>query len=560
MRFKRVMLQELRSMLTSMDGLGYGAYKRLTGIEYSVDGFIVRVTHVQGDPHAPPSFLEVVIPPSRHGFPDHLLTPEAVTPFTDFLARRLHSTLKGLSSRCGLGNSCFLGIPRPSHKILRRSSVDVMGRKLILRFFVGLPAHGRRVLGREALKILTVKVVKAVNEVLRTMEDLDLIEEHVSTYLMQQEIRDWLLRNGYSFFIGRGAILPRKASFSEDPLPTAIPFQPPESLTVKVCVKGKCISGLAARSGVTVITGGAYHGKTTLLEAIQEGIYDHIKGDGRELVVSVPDTMLVRAEDGRIVNHVDISTFMHTLPDGTDTRDYSTLDASGSSSMASSISEALEAGVTHILLDEDISATNLLYKDDIMSSLIPDDPIKPLNRLIRGLRKELNLSTTAIVSASSSLLKEADTVILMRKYVPEDITNTIPRNASLDTLPGTMDRHHTRLYSGIADVRKVKAVGFKIVLEYGSGMKYEVDLRKNPRFVEEGQVRLAAHIIRAYVRPGKTYKIAELIEEIRARLRSYGFNSYADPIPPDLTLVDPLDIIWVINRLFNVRIRQILNP
>ena len=50
----------------------------------------------------------------------------------------------------------------------------------------------------------------------------------------------------------------------------------------------------------------------------------------------------LRAEDGRKIKDVDISLFINHLPNGRNTRRFSTLDASGSTSQAANIIEAIE--------------------------------------------------------------------------------------------------------------------------------------------------------------------------------------------------------------------------
>ncbi len=560
MRARVVSSREFRLLVESLEGKGYGAYRKLLNNKVDYEAFTASLTHVQGDPHAPPSYIEVIIPRSTHRFPPELMSGDALVPFTDYLARKLYSITKSLSRKCGLGNSCFIGVPKPSPRILRRSCVEVAGTDLVIRFFIGLPASGRRILGREAADLLLNKVRRVVDYVLKSREELAEIREHIKVFRLQEGIREWLRSESYVFFIGEGAVLPRRASFSQEPMPGAVPFTPPPSLTVEVCVEDAgCVKGMTVREGVTVITGGAYHGKTTLLEAIQEGIYNHIKGDGRELVVSVPDTVLVRAEDGRVVNHVDISAFIKTLPNGTDTSDYTTLDASGSTSMAAAISEAIEVGCRHIVLDEDISATNLLYKDKEMAKLLHDDPITPLNTLVKLLSTQLGVSTTAVVSASSSFLKPADTVILMRKYVPEDATQkakALIRETTENHATIKIQHPKPRTYAGIRNLRKIKATGRKIIAEYENGLKFEVNLRHNPRIVEDGQARMIAHIIRKHSRQQRETTIKELITTINHELKTKGFKAYAKPVPPDLTEVTPIDVIWVINRLYQAQIKQ----
>jgi len=558
---RRLSVQEFRKLISSIDGRGYGSYKRLLGKEVAFKEFSLKLTHIQGDPHAPPSHAEALIPKSSLAQLAQFMKDDSVTPLTDYLSRELHKTLKKLSRRCGEVNSCYLGVPKPSPRILRRSSVELGRNHLILRFFVGLPSQGRRASGREAVKLLTEVIPEAIGSLIKSsLKEIKRIEGHVRNFRLQEGIRSWLVRNRYFFFIGNGSILPRRASFSEEPLPNAVRFTSPETLKVEVCIdRTGCVKGLGVKDGVTAITGGAYHGKTTLLEAIIDGIYDHVLGDGREHVVSVSDTYLVRAEDGRVVTHVDISSLMRDLPDGTSTRDFSSLDASGSASMAASIMELVELEVKHLVLDEDISATNLLYKDDVMKDLLKDDPIITLDSVVKPMNRVLGVSTAAVVSASASFLKCSDTIILMRKYLPQHLNEGMGLGACKES---GVKGPHERIYEGISNLKRVKALGMKIIAEYFDGVRFEVDLSRNPRIVEAGQAKLIAKAISELSGMKQSMRMAELIDKLRSELRSKGFRAFyrGFDVPPDLAWVDPLDIVWIINRLRNVKIKQTLNP
>ena len=101
---------------------------------------------------------------------------------------------------------------------------------------------------------------------------------------------------------------------------------------------------MGIRKGITLIVGGGYHGKSTLLKALEAGVYNHIAGDGREFVITDDTAFKLRAEDGRSITGVDISPFIKNLPNKKDTVHFSTEDASGSTSQAANLMEALESG------------------------------------------------------------------------------------------------------------------------------------------------------------------------------------------------------------------------
>jgi len=549
---KVVSEEELEKLLRKLHGKRYGAYKRLRGVVFSYDVAEATFTKIQGDPYAPPSILEITIPPSVHGLPSKFFDERSVTPFLDFIARELYLSSVKLRKKCGTGNSGYLGIPKPGPWILRRSCTEVSGRNIILRLFVGLPARGRRILGNMALEILLDKIPEIVKSTILRPDIEERIEEHVENYLDQEYLREWLYENGYAAFVADGSILPRESSYSQKPMKNAIPFKSPQELRVKVELpSGKIVTGMAMPMGFIVITGGGYHGKTTLLEAIQDGIYDHVKGDGRELVVSRRLTIAVKAEDGRIVHHVDISSFISDLPKKRSTEDFSSLDASGSSSMAASINESIEAGAEILLIDEDTSATNLLYKDEVMAKIIRREPITPLSSQGRSIIEKTGIGIIAVAGASSSLIQNANEVILMENYEPIRITEEAKQYVIEPINEAEYKPPKRRIFYGIRGLRKVKAVGFKLMAKYEDGTVFELDLSRYPRIVEKGQVALIAHALMNLKRPTKPMYVSELVKHVNKLFKERGFQAFADPVPPDLTAIDGFDLAWVLNRLHN---------
>jgi predicted ABC-class ATPase len=205
----------------------------------------------------------------------------------------------------------------------------------------------------------------------------------------------------------------------------AVPFTSPPSLKMDVELPNRGqISGMGIPQGVTLIVGGGYHGKSTLLKAISEGIYNHVPGDGREFVVTNPNAVRIRAEDGRRIEKVDISPFISNLPYGKDTKSFTTEDASGSTSQATNILEALEVGAHVLLIDEDTSATNFMIRDHRMQELVSKDrePITPYIDMVRSLYTERHVSTVLVMGGSGDYFDAADRVVCMTEYRPFDVT------------------------------------------------------------------------------------------------------------------------------------------
>jgi predicted ABC-class ATPase len=261
------------------------------------------------------------------------------------------------------------------------------------------------------------------------------LRRHVETVEDARELRRQLVATGLVAFVADGAHLPRLSGADDSPLAarSAVPFRSPESLRVVLHAPNAGeVAGMGVPPGVTLIVGGGFHGKSTLLRAIERGVYDHVPGDGRERVVTLAGAVKVRAEDGRSVAGTDISNFITNLPGGLDTRGFVTSNASGSTSQAASIAEALEVGARCLLLDEDTSATNFMIRDARMQALIADEhePITPFIDRARPLAESEAVSTVLVVGGSGDYFDVADTVIAMRDYVPAEVTAEAKRIAS----------------------------------------------------------------------------------------------------------------------------------
>lgn len=427
----------LRDHLRRIDGRGYKAYREIEG-SWQFPAFTLVIDHVQRDPFAAPSRVRALVPPRVAGFPPETYTTSSrAVGLAAFLARRFASEARRRAQRRGTGGSGVIEIEAPGQEVLPQTAVLVERDGAIeARFTVGLPARGRTVLGREASELLLEDVPAIVAASLRAAaHDPALVWRHVATNEDADALRSALAPRGLVAFIADGAILPRRSGVDERPPPQlgggeggvgrVVPFESPPSLRVRLTLPhaGE-ITGLGIPRGVTLITGGGYHGKSTLLRAIERGVYNHRPGDGREQVVSDPATVKIRAEDGRAVTGVDISPFINNLPFGQTTRAFTTANASGSTSQAANIMEALEAGATTLLVDEDTAATNFMIRDRRMQALVPKahEPITPFIDRVRQLYDEHGISSVLVIGGSGDYLDVADTVIAMHNYRPSDVT------------------------------------------------------------------------------------------------------------------------------------------
>lgn len=537
-------MDELRVYLGRFAGRRYGYYKRLRSIVINYNGVLVRFTRVQSDPYAPPSIMEITVPGKIHGLKLERFRGVDYQALSDYLYRRLYRSSIGYRRKCGSGYSCFLGVPKPSPVIIYRSGAEVVGKDIVLRIFIGLPASGRRILVKPLIHIIYMYPKNNY----RFEEEIWDRVFYLRDYKYIQKI---LAEENAAAFIANNSILPRESSVSQKPLANAVPFRIEDEYSREIRLpSGKAIDGLIIPRGLTVITGGGYHGKTTLLEALQEGIYPHTPGDGREYVISRPRTVLVRAEDGRFIHRLDISSFIKWVPREGDTRDFTSRDASGSTSMAASINELVETGTDNILLDEDTSATNLLYKDNYMAKLLRDDPITTITQLARSFTGKTGINLVIVSSASSILLGKADFIIVMRNYKPLIMSW---KESSIEGELTDLEYNPPgqRIFRGVRGVYKIKSRGSKIMAKYMDGTVFELDLKSNPRIVENGQVKMITVILRWIIRNkinGSTKNLVNTINEVFAEK---GFAGFTDNVPPDLSWVDGLDVVWVLNRMYN---------
>jgi predicted ABC-class ATPase len=422
-------LHALDRTVRSLDGKGYRAYKAIQGV-YDAGRFRVHVDHVQGDPFADPSRVRVVLAPPDAGYPGWArASADRRRATADFLNRRLVEAAERAPRIPGSGKSGEIQVLRPGQEVLDRTSVDVSPEgAVVARFRIGLPARGRRILGHGAAELLAAAARTVEASLFFVAVDAAALRAHVEAVEDAAALRAQLPERRLVAFVADGARLPRRSGIDDRPLEgdAVVPFMSPESLRVTLdAPNAGSVSGLGVPEGVTLIVGGGYHGKSTLLRALERGVYDHIPGDGREQVVTRSSAAKVRAEDGRRVAGTDISNFIGALPGGGDTESFWTENASGSTSQAASIVEALEAGAAALLLDEDTSATNFMIRDARMQRLVAaeDEPITPFIDRARALFTECGVSTVVVVGGSGDYFDVADTVVAMRRYRPADVTD-----------------------------------------------------------------------------------------------------------------------------------------
>lgn len=432
--------EELRQQLRSINCKSYPAYKGLKGL-YHFGNYILSIDHVQGDPFASPSHVSIQISHRDAGFPvEYYKDTLTGTTLCDYLTRQFEKQVSQYSFRAkGSGKSGLLTVSHCGQEVLSRTACEITEKGITARFFVGFPANGRTINATELEKILFDFLPVCIQKsFFYSSLNANELQNYIELAEDQDFIRQTLPDKNLCAFIADGSILPRESGISSRPMKASVPFTSPDSLRISINLphKGK-ITGMGIPKGITLIVGGGYHGKSTLLNALELGVYNHIPGDGREYVITDATAVKLRSEDGRFIKDVDISMFINDLPNRKDTRCFSTLDASGSTSQAAGIVESMEAGSHLFLLDEDTSATNFMVRDAFMQQVIQreKEPITPFLERAEDLYKKAGISTILVAGSSGAFFHIADTIIQMDNYVPKDITASVKKLCCQYPLP-----------------------------------------------------------------------------------------------------------------------------
>ncbi|RZM79008.1 ABC-ATPase domain-containing protein [Leptolyngbya iicbica] len=565
-------VNRLSDRLHALDGQSYKAYKSLQG-SHALANFMLHVDYVQGDPFAAPSRIRVEVSQAIAQLPAALYNVlSRRIALEDYLIRQFDQQIQTVGRTAGSGKSGLIEIVRPSQAILPRSAAHISEQRVELRLAVGLPAFGRRIAGRQAATLLCEHLPALVNQTLLYARlDAAALQAHCDCAEAADYLRHQLRDRHLVAFIANGAILPRRSGVDDRPLgQDAVPFQAPPSLQTSLHLpNGAIVTGMGIPQGVTLMVGGGYHGKSTLLRAIEAGVYNHIPGDGREQVVTEGMAMKVRAEDGRSVAGVNISPFINHLPQGRSTAQFSTPDASGSTSQAASIIEAIEVGATTLLIDEDTSATNFMIRDRRMQALIAkaQEPITPFVDKVRQLYTDYGVSTILVMGGSGDYFDVADTVIALDNYRPDDVTEQARAIAQSDqnirraeggTTFGPIASRIVRPDS--IDARKGKRpvnLKARATDEIRLGM-HEIDLSAVEQLVESGQLKaIAAAMVYAqqYYFDGER-SLAAALDRVMGDIQAHGLDCLSDRLSGEFVGFRALELAAALNRLRSLAIEE----
>ena len=555
---------DLKTILNRIDHKGYPAYKDTKG-SYQFAGYLFQIEHVQGDPFAAPSKVSIIMSGAQSGFDSYFYENDIKRiAFQDHLLRRMAKKVRDYSFRAkGSGKSGLIGITSPGQEVLNRSACNVnpANGNITVRLEIGFPANGRTINARELEKIIFEFIPELVRQSLSaeayTKQELT---DCVHLAENQQFIRGKLAKDNLVAFVANGAILPRKSGVSNLPMKDAVRFQSPKSMEVTMDLPhGESIKGMGISKGVTLIVGGGYHGKSTLLRALELGVYNHVAKDGREYVITDNSAMKLRAEDGRSIRQVDISMFIRNLPNGKNTKDFSTQDASGSTSQAAATVEAIEMGSKVFLIDEDTSATNFMIRDELMQQVVTreKEPIIPFIDRVRELYECRGISTILVAGSSGSYFHKADCIIQMDEYKPKEITEFAKEKAAefplmQSVLPKGEEPSGQRVIQKDIPFQKDSHIKIKTLgTESISLNKETIDLRLVEQLIDHEQLNALGHMIK-YMKfkyfDGK-HTLKEAVEAFYQKVEEKGFYAFCEGmLPGDLALPRKQELYAALNR------------
>jgi predicted ABC-class ATPase len=559
----------LGKLLAEIDGAPFGAYRRIVG-RHAAGEFGLVVDRVPPDPFAGGARIRLVVPRETAGLPAHLVRERVLRiGVEDFLSRAVVEALRGPmgwsgSAPPGTGRAL---VEPPGPAMVERSSCRITDDAIEVRLFVDLPALNRRVRGHRASDLLLGDLSRlATSTLLFPARRVEEAARYASVAADHAALSAELGRRGLVAFVADGSVLARAGGPDAGPRRDGreVAFEAPPALAVEIALPhaGR-VRGMGIPEGVTLLVGGGFHGKSTLLDAIAAAVRPHPPGDGRERVASRPDTVAVRTEPGRSVRRADISAFLFDLPSGERAADFSTERASGSTSQAAAVSEALEAGAGVLLLDEDSSALNFMIRDGRMQRLVPrpGEPVIPFVDRAREIYDRLGVSTVIATGGSGDYIEAAHTVIRMNAWHAEDATaraaevasatrstrvredfpppaRPAPREPHFELAPG-------RLRTGLRGPRGIR-LGDETV-----------DLSALSQISETGEVRALTLLLGEIVRraaPGKT--VAALLDEAEAWLDETGLDALDPPAAYDLARPRRHEIAGALGRWRALGIRR----
>ena len=565
--------QEFFELLGEIDGRDFAEYNRIIG-DYDFARYILKVTRIPSEADDAGTLFVVRVPSGVAGFPPNLYTTAIRrTALEDLLVRKVAEAIARTAAYDDQGISRRrMFVATPGQKILPRSALVISEDFIEARLTVNLPARRGRILGEEARHVFFEELPAVVNAAL-VFCNLEETEVNQFVDLMEDAdaIRQTLPTRGLVGFIGEGAFLIRQDNSDKPDYDRDVPFIVPDELLVDMDVPNKGrIRGLGIPTGITVVLGDAYSGRTELMKALAAGIYNHVPGDGREYVISMPDTVYVAAEDRRSVQRVDISAFVRQNPAGRDVRQYTTTHADPCAAQAAAVAEAMEVGARALIFDESDSNSGFLCQDSRLQGLATgtEPRLIPLSVCARQMVDDLGISiVVAGASSVSEFIPFADTVLRVDDYQVVDVTREAkqlavqPSELKPDTQALARLVEHSRwvVPSSLdpSSGRHDAVVGAESLTKLRFG-NHVIDLTAVAQLADVNQTETIGLILyyakNRYMDEGRP--IRELLDLVDRDLSTEGLECLTRELRGDLARPRRYEIAAALNRLISLRISR----
>ena len=515
----------LKSLLKNIDRKGYPAYKNTQGT-YDFGTYFLSIDHVQGDPFASPSKLSIHVKGRSAGFPASFYdTKYKQVALCDHLTRLFYQALSKISFRAkGSGKSGLFSVSKCGQQVLERTActIDPSNGDISVHFEAGFPANGRTVNARELDKMLFGLLPDCVSSSLFYKNiDQKMLESVIYLSEDQHTIRKNLSSMGLVAFIADGSVLPRESGISQKPLRNCVKFQSPDTYRVS-------------------------------FELPHQGM------------ITDPTAMKIRAEDGRSITNTDISMFINNLPNGKNTVSFDTEDASGSTSQAANVVEAMETDSSLFLIDEDTSATNFMIRDELMQRVVLRDqePITPFIERIRELYERYGISSIIVAGSCGSYFHPADHIIQMDQYIPKDIT-TAAKDAAKDfpmvSLPEKKhpDPCFDRCFNAGNHLKKERKIKMKTLGKDAFSInKDTVDLRYVEQIADTEQTTALGYALlyaKLHLMDGKK-DLCAVADELMQIIETKGLSALLDSkyVKSNLAMPRKQEVMAAMNRYRNL--------
>ncbi len=572
--------KEFYNLLTELDGQPFAEYQQMVG-DYDFARYVIKCGKIdfEADELISPVFT-VRVPQTISEIPDYQFdSPVRRTAMEDLLLRRLAANVEHIANfdHNGIARRSML-VPHPTQAILPRNALLLTKEYIEVRIRIVLPVQtiamdGDAVVaidGEMAQQIFFENLPEVISNSLLycNIETAD-ADAFVNNMEDADQLRQHLGASGQISFVAEGALLTRIKSEDTPDYERLIPLEVDDSLIDEVEVPhAGTVRGLGIPHGLTLILGESNGGRVDLTEAIAQGIYNHVPGDGRESVVTVADAVAIHSEAGRSIQQVDISAFATELLDGGNPASYSCKSAGSFSSQAASTVEALEAGARVLLYDEHSSSSTFLSSDTRVSPLLGKSIRNSLASRARQMVDELGIS---IVVAGSSLVAEfipiADKILRVENYRVSDITEEAKE---LDIVPSVADSS-VNLSSMLSRSRWVMpssidpSIGREDIvihadeedfLQFGRSI---VDLGALKQICDADQARAIGFVLYysklRYMDEG--YPLREILDLVDRDLSNEGLNALSRDARGDLARPRRYEVAATLNRLPAFRVSHV---